>query len=300
MDWLGGVALALLVGGALLIPAEGARSGWSSFWVLTGAAGAIVGLVTLAVRELMADSPFIPREFLRSSRYQALVWMSFSVMAANLAPLIGLPILLSTVHRLSPLEVEFVLLPSAILTSIAVIAAGRITDRLGARLPIWTGSPLMLLAVLSLSTYAGASVWVISLFAGILGAGFGLVNTPLAATVSRIVRVQMLASALSINSMLFFLGGSLGTALLIAVVTVREGSASRAFNPLHFGVGTGFSDAFLLLSLPVLAVMALSMALPRSQAQGATPQPQPPIRENWVANCSVPWMPACQEFDHQD
>jgi hypothetical protein len=65
-------------------------------------------------------------------------------------------------------------------------------------------------------------------------------------------------------------------------------------------VGTGFSDAFLLLSLPVLAVMALSMALPRSQAQGATPQPQPPIRENWVANCSVPWMPACQEFDHQD
>ena len=303
LDWLGGVALALLVGGALLIPAEGARSGWSSFWVLAGAAGAIVGLVTLAVRELMADSPFIPREFLRSSRYQALVWMSFSVMAANLAPLIGLPILLSTAHRLSPLEVGLVLLPSAILTSVAGIAAGRITDRRGARLPIWTGSPLMLLAVLGLSTYAGASVWVISLFAGILGAGFGFVNTPLAATVSRIVRVQMLASALSINSMLFFLGGSLGTALLIAVVTVREGGASRAFNPLHFGVGTGFSDAFLLLSLPVLAVMALSLALPRAQVQSATPQsiaPQTPSRDNWVANCSVPWMPACQEFDHQD
>lgn len=178
LDWLGGLALALLVGGAMLIPAEGARSGWSSSLVTVGAASVVIGLAVLSARELTADSPFIPEEFLRNSRYVALVWMSFSVMAANLAPLIGLPIFLSTIHRLSTLEVGLVLLPSAVSTSVAGIVAGRIMDRCGARLPIWGGSPLMLLAVLGLFTYAGTSVWVISVFAGILGAGFGLVNTP--------------------------------------------------------------------------------------------------------------------------
>ena len=119
--------------------------------------------------------------------------MSFSVMAANVAVLIGLPILLVYSHELSSSEVGLTMLPGAISTSVFGVLAGRITDRNGARLPTWTGAPLMLLAALGLSTYAGSSVWLIASFAGMLGAGFGLVNTPLAATVSRIVRSQVLA-----------------------------------------------------------------------------------------------------------
>ena len=116
----------------------------------------------------------------------------------------------------------------------------------------------------------------------------------------------MLASALSINSMLFFLGGSLGTALLITIVTLREGAGVRAFNPLHFGGGAGFSDAFLFLTLPVIAVMALSLALPRLQTSVASIQPGVPVSPGrlaipgWVANCSVPWMPECQEVSARE
>ena len=296
LDVFGGVALTLMVGGILLVPSEGVRSGWSSSMVLVGTVVAMIGLVALSVSERKASSPIIPREFLRHSRYLALVWMSFSVMAANLAVLIGLPILLTTFHQLSPLEVGLAMVPGAIFTSVFGVLAGRLTDRNGARLPTWVGAPLMLLAVLGLSTYAGSSVLVIATFAGILGVGFGLVNTPLAATVSRIVRSQMLASAMSINSMLFFLGGSLGTALLLAVVTSQGGDNQRAFNPLHFGEGAGFSDAFLLLSLPVIMVMALSLVLPKAQARGVPMQPGLTVERRWVANCSVPWTPECEEI----
>ncbi len=205
LDLPGGVALALMVTGALLVPSEGTRSGWSSPLVLTGAVLAIVGLVSLSARQLTASSPFIPREFLRNSRYVATLGMSFSMTAASLAPLVGLPILLATFHDLSPLEVGLAMLPGAISASLFGVLAGRLTDRKGPRLPAWMGSPLILLAVLGLSTYSGSSVWVIAAFAGILGAGSGLMNTPLAATITRIVRGQVLASALSINSMAFFL-----------------------------------------------------------------------------------------------
>ncbi len=300
-DMVGGVALALMIGGALLVPSEGARSGWTSPMVVVGAVGAIVGLAVFVTRQRMANSPSVPREFIRNPRFDALVGMSFSVSAASLAPLIALPILLTLFHELSLIEVGLVMLPGAIATSVFGVLAGRVTDRTGAQLPIWVGTPLMLVGVLGLSTYVGSSVWMMAVFAGLSGAGFGLVNTPLAATVSRIVRVQMLASALSINSMLFFVGGSFGAAALIAIVTSRGDPGTSAFNPLHSGAAAGFSDAFLLLAIPVIAVMALSRALPRTEAQpsgqqldeAATPAGEP--RSNWVATCAVPWMPECAE-----
>ena len=142
LDLVGGLALALLVGGVVLIPTEGARSGWLAPLALAGAAMASIGLITLTVRQATARSPFIPREFLRSSRYVRLVWMSFSVMAANVAILISLPILLASSHRLSPLEVGLAMLPGAISTSVFGVLAGRLTDRNGARLPTWIGAPL--------------------------------------------------------------------------------------------------------------------------------------------------------------
>ena len=101
LDVVGGVVLGLLVGGVVLIPTEGAQSGWLSSLVLTGAVMAAIGLIALLARELTTRSPFIPREFLQNSRYVGLVWMSFSVMAAYVAILISLPILLSSSNKLS-------------------------------------------------------------------------------------------------------------------------------------------------------------------------------------------------------
>ena len=196
-------------------------------------------------------------------------------MAASLAPLIGFPILLAKFHDLSPVEIGLTMLPGAVASSVAAVLAGRLTERRGARLPAWLGSPLMLLSVLGLSTYAGSSVLATAAFVGMLGAGFGFVNTPLAATVSRIVRGQVLASALSVTT-----AGSL--------------------NPLHSGAAPGFSDGFLLLAIPMIAAMALSIALPgASRSTLAKPEvvarPEPPTSRDWVANCSVPWSPECVE-----
>ena len=300
LDTPGALALGLLVAGVLLFASEGARVKWDAALALVGAGGGAIGLLILVARQLTADSPFIPREFLRNYRFLALTAMSFSVMAASLATLIGLPLLLTTVHRLSSLEVGLTLLPNAVLASGLGWLAGRITDQRGPRLPARVGAPMMLIAVVGISTHAGSTPWVIALFAGLLGGGFGLINTPLAATISRLVRVQVLASALSINSMLFFLGGSIGTALLVATATRSGGTSPDALNLLHLGAGAGYSDAFLLLTLPALAVLVLSLALPKPQLVAVAiptgvPEPAAAEQPHWVHDCSMPWAPACQE-----
>ncbi len=308
LDIIGGVALALLVAGALLVPTEGARSGWTSPLVLTGASMAVAGLIVLTFRQLTARHPFIPTELLRNGRYLVLAGMSFTAMAANLAPLIGLPVFLALAYRLPPLEIGLVMVPGAVAGSVFGIIAGRITDRKDPRLPIWAGSPLMLLGVVGLSVYAGSPVWVIAGFTGILGAGFGLINTPLAATISRLVSGPMLASALSINSMLFFLGGSLGTAVFMAMVNTRSGGDLRPLNPLNSSAGASiaFSDAFLILAAPVIVAMALSLTMASARRPAEMQPPTPALAEaipveaapiiQWLPDCSVPWMPECSEF----
>ena len=84
--------------------------------------------------------------------------------------------------------------------------------------------------------------------------------------------------------------------MLMAVVASRGVDGQSAFNPLHFGEGPGFSDAFLLLTLPVLVVMALSLVLPTAEARSVPALPIPPFTRNSVANCSVPWMPEFAEM----
>ena len=295
LDAIGGLLLALSVGGSLVAVSEGARSGWQAPLVIGSTVIAAVAAISLVARQRLARFPFIPRDLLENSRYLALVGMSFSIMAANLATLIGLPLLLSGLHDQSPVQIGFVLLPGAMLTGILGLAAGRMVDRIGILLPMRIGLPMMLLALLLLSTFAGASVVALSGFVALLGGGFALVNTPIAVAVTLAVRPQRIASALSMNSMLFFLGGSFGTALLIAVSTANEGASS--FNPLHSGAAAGYSEGFLLLAGFVLLALGLSFAVPsqvREPAGERLPEEgEEPVALEWVADCSVPWTPEC-------
>lgn len=272
-DLPGGVLLGLTVAGMLLAVTESARGGVSAPLVLPTLAVAALSAVGLVLRQRTARFPFIPRDLLANARYLALIFTSFGSMAVQLSTVIALPLLLTAVNKLTPVQVGLALLPEALALAILGPVAGRVVDRVGGRLPIRCGLVVMLVAELLLSALgAGAPVWVVSAVASLLGVGFAFVNSPLTTMVSLAVPQARLASGLSINSMFFFLGGGFGTALVTAVVTARR-DAVQAFNPLHTGDAVEFSDAFLLLMLPLLAALLLSLALPgrERRTKGAGP-----------------------------
>jgi EmrB/QacA subfamily drug resistance transporter len=302
LDVLGGLLLAVTIGGALIAVTEVARSGWQEPLVIGGLFSAAGGAVALVVRQQMAKFPFIPMEFVQNTQLLALGGMSFAVMAAYVAALVGLPLLLTELHNQTPIEIGLTLLPGAILTGVLGLAAGRVVDRIGIIVPMRIGLPLMLLGLLCMSTFADAPALAISGFMALLGGGFALVNTPIAAAVSLVVRPQRLASALSMNSMLFFIGGSFGAALVIAL-SIGGGDAS-AINPLHTGAAAGYSNAFMSAGLFVLAAVGLSFAVPSQAGEPAkeelTSEQLGPLGVEWVADCSVPWTPECSRLEHAE
>ncbi len=141
----------------------------------------------------------------------------------------------------------------------------------------------MFVALASLSAFgAGAPAWVVSLLAAVMSAGFAIVNSPLTTTISLLLPPARLSSGLSMNSMLFFLGGAFGTALISAVLTARAGAA-RAVNPLYTGQAIAFSDAFLLQIGLLVVAFGLSLTLPRrGHRQAEQPVSRPLVEERAV------------------
>ncbi|MEA2000592.1 MAG: hypothetical protein U9N84_01695 [Actinomycetota bacterium] len=110
-------------------------------------------------------------------------------------------------------------------------------------------------------------------------------NTPLATVASLLVNPDDLASALSLNTMMFFIGGSFGTALFTSIV-INTAPGTDALNPFHVNPGAGFSNPFVVLVVPIAIGLALSAVLPRKQTEEARTEP-----DGWRHDCQVPWSP---------
>jgi DHA2 family metal-tetracycline-proton antiporter-like MFS transporter len=189
---------------------------------------------------------------------------------------------------MSTLDIGIALIPAALTTAIVGIVAGRIVDKIGAAIPVRIGAVVMIAATIGLSSWVGTSPWTVAVIAMAFAAGFALVNTPLAAVVSLLVDAKDLASALSLNTMMFFIGGSFGATLFSSIV-INTGPDADAFNPLHSGDGAAFSNAFAALLVPLAIGLALSAVLPRKQPADDTPAVEG--TEAWTYDCQVPWCP---------
>ena len=278
IDVVGGVLLALTVAGALLAATEASRGALDAPVVLAAAGVALVATGGLVVRQRLATAPFIPRDLLRNRRFVALVTLSLTAMAVNLPTLVSVPLLLSAFNRLSPVQIGLALLPEAVVFTLLGPVAGRVVDRVGPRLPIRAGLSVMFVALVALSAFgAGAPAWVVSLLVAVLSAGFAFVNSPLTTTISLLLPPARLSSGLSMNSMLFFMGGAFGTALMSAVLTARA-AAQNALNPLYTGPAIAFSDAFLVLHMLMLVAFGLTLALPERGYRTAEQLPEQPHR----------------------
>ncbi len=288
LDLAGGVLFGLGVAATLFFVTRGSQTGWTDRWALAAAAVAAVALTIFALHQRHGTTPFIPKTLLSNRSYLWLTVLGFVITFANLAAQIGYPFLFNALHGMSTLDIGVALIPAALTTAVVGIVAGRIVDKIGAAVPVRVGAVLMIAATVGLSSWVGTSRWTVAVIAMAFAAGFALVNTPLAAVVSLLVDPRDLASALSLNTMMFFIGGSFGATLFSSIV-INTGPDADALNPLHHGDGAQFSNAFVALLVPIAIGLALTAVLPRRQPADDTPSVGRP--EAWTHDCQVPWCP---------
>lgn len=140
----------------------------------------------------------------------------------------------------------------------------------------------------AVSVWVGTSSTTVACLAMAMGAGFALVNSPLVTTISGLVNPDDLASALSLNTMMFFVGGSFGATLFTSIV-VNTTPDADALNPFHSYLGAAFSNGFIALVIPTAISLALSTVLPRRRLDERGSRADE--ADLFACDCQVPWSP---------
>lgn len=261
LDWPGGLLLGTTIAGVLLALTEGAKNGPDDPLALSAAALAGLTLIGMVLRQRRAENPFLPGALLKNRAYVRLVAMSLGLIGINITIEFALPLVLTDLNGLSPALVGLSLLPAALALAASGPVSGWLVDRVGSPPPIRVGLLVVILSLLALSSFgAGAPVWMISALAVTINAGATLAKIALSTSVSLTANRENLSSGLAIGEMSFLLGASLGTALFSAALGARA-TAGNSINPLYAGSAVAYSDAFLLLAVPLVAVLLISLTL---------------------------------------
>ena len=280
-DLPGGILLGLAAGLFLFGITQGQVAGFTSVTSWGSFVGAALVAAGFARRITTTARPFVSPALFKNTGFVAAVIVGFFSMLANVSSLVFVPLLIFTVNGLSSGAAALALTPGAVALAILAPFAGRLSDRVGFRAPVFAGLLVMLLSVLFLSTFgAGASPIVVAAGMLGLGIGFAFVNSPATNAAAAALRRKEVGVGLGIYQALFFLGGGTGPAIIGAFLAARREAAAEAFNPLYTLGAASFSDAFLVIGAALLLAFAGSLKLRRDHGQTEAEHPDTtPVEE---------------------
>lgn len=249
---------------------EGERYGWAALRVLALLAGAALALVVFFRVDRRRPAPLIVPGTFRSRRTtgaNTTMLLSTSVMCSIF---FFISLYLQTVAGYSALKAGASFLPmTAFIIAVAPLA-GRISDRMGPRLPATSG--LALLAV-GLALLTGLEVepdpWRLLPALAVVGLGVGLTTTPITAAALDGLPDSEAGVASGILNTSRMIGLTLGIALMGAIMTASwPGGLAEANVPPQAFVN-GLSNAFWVNT----AIAVLTAILAAGTLPGASDRP---------------------------
>lgn len=243
---LAGAALAVIaLGGITFGLIEGPANGWSDPVVITMVVVGVLAGAAFVVVERARASPMLPLDLFRSMQFSATNGVTFVVYAALGVTLFLLPIDLQVVGGYSPLESGMALLPLTLIMLTLSARAGRLSYRIGPRLPMSIGPCVVGLGMALLARPPGTSSYLVAVLPGIvvLGLGLALTVAPLTATALNSAPDSYSGVASAVNNCVARLGTLIAVAAIPAIAGITRTSYLRPglFAP-------GFRNAALVAS----------------------------------------------------
>ena len=262
-DILGGTLLGLTTGLFLFGITQGQSSGYGSPIVLGSFAGTAVAAALFVWRINAVPFPFAPPSLFRNSPYTRMLIIGTFNMMSYLSMVILVPLMLIEHNGMTPSEAGVAITPGAIAMAFVSRYAGRVSDRIGGRIPVLTGLTTMLAAGFFLSTVAaGAGLWIVATGVAIFGIGSAMINAPLNSTVSRLLSAEDTGIGMGMFSGGTFLGGGMGAAITGAWLNARQDAHTDAINPFYGGDAIPWSDGFLAVIVMVTIALVIAVTIP--------------------------------------
>lgn len=218
VDYTGVALLTVSLTALVLALIEGNNWGWGSpevtvLWVV-----AAVFLVAFVIAERRVIAPIIEFGLFNSRNFIGAVVTAFIISFAMMGVFFFLAIYMQNVLGYSALGAGVRFLPTTLVIMVLSPLSGRLSDRIGPRIPIVAGMALITLALWMFSrTQVGDTFSDILVPFIILGAGIGLTMSPMSTAAMNAVSKTKAGIASGVLSMFRMIGGTLGVAALGAL-----------------------------------------------------------------------------------
>jgi EmrB/QacA subfamily drug resistance transporter len=223
------VAGAGLLGSCLLliILAITEAQDWGGGWALAMLAAAAALGVTLVVVELRQDTPMLELRLLRRPAFAAGNAITLLTSLGFFAAFFLQSLYLQEVAGFSILESGLLLAPLGIATLLTSTVGGRLSDRVGARVPIAVGLTLCATGLLLLAQAEPDSSYLTHLMPAYVleGAGWGLASAPLNSAVISAAGIDRAGQAAGVMSTLDKFGAAVGVGAASAIFNARSDDA---------------------------------------------------------------------------
>ncbi len=242
-DWSGAVLAVLALGGVTFGLIEGPSIGWSDPVVVTAIALGILGGLAFVLVERSRVNPMLPLTVFQNAQFSATNAVTFVVYGALAVTLFLLPIDLQVVGGYSPLESGMALLPLTIIMFLLSARVGRLSHRIGPRLPMSIGPCVVGAGMVLLASSPATSSYVVGVLPGVvvLGLGLALTVTPLTATALGSASDNQSGVASAVNNCVARFGGLIAVAAIPAIAGITRASYLRPGQFTH-----GFRNAALV------------------------------------------------------
>ncbi|WP_060203831.1 MDR family MFS transporter [Sporosarcina koreensis] len=232
-------------------------AGWTSAQTL-GAIG--VGVVALAIfitRQLKLTQPMLEFSVFNSPMFLITTILSVFVFAIMVGTQTLLPIFAQDVADFTALESGLMLLPGALIMGFMSPITGKAFDKFGGK---WLSVIGFSLITMALILYANLSlnaslIWIATIFT-IMMIGVSMMMMPLMTAGINALPPHLIPHGTAMNNTIRMVGGSIGTATLISVMSYA--SLNTSLQQPKQAAMEGIQNAFMLAS--VLAVLGILLA----------------------------------------
>jgi EmrB/QacA subfamily drug resistance transporter len=269
INWSGAALLSAWLVALLVGISEGSSWGWTDGRTLGLFLAAAVLLGAWIVNEQRAEEPLVDMSMMRIRGVWTVNAAAFLVGAGMYSSFVLLPQFTETDastgygFSASVTEAGLFLLPSTVMMLVISPLAGRLSARVGSRVPLVGGSIACTLAFVLLAV-AHDQKWEIYAASAILGVGIGLAFASLANLIVEAVRPEQTGVATGMNTVMRSLGGSVGSQIGASVIA---GTVVGTALPTEHG----FELAFIIAGAACFLGALASLAVPRPE-RAAVPQ----------------------------
>jgi len=268
---LGAAALSLLAAGAI----EGGHHGFTSPVALGLLIGGALSLGAFIAVERVREHPMLPLGFFRAPAYSAANADGLVMGFVTFGVLFLFALFFQQVQGDSAIAAGLRFLPLTIAFVIVGPLVGRAIDRVGHRAPIALGCALMALgSLLLLRVHADSGYEPVWWPFVIIGVGYGLTSTPMAAAVLGAVPSHRAGMASSTNLTARVAGGVFGIAILGALLPTT-GATHASAAPYQQAFTSGLHTALIVAGAVALAGATVAAAFIQTTAN-QQPQTDPP------------------------